>query len=722
MDTLSLDATPPGTTPPGTTSLGGKADRLLELQRAGFRVPAFVVSPDDVRAAVTQLGYPLVVRSSATVEDGEEQSFAGQFRSYLNLRSIDEVQQAIEQCRLSMHDPALLDYCRHHGIDANSIQMFVIVQRMVEADLSGVAFTVNPANGQERVVIEACAGLSDGLLSGRENAIPEDDPFLTPYRGEIERTARAIQRHYGAPQDIEFAISRGTLYVLQARPITRINFPPQIGSWTNADFRDGGVSSSVCSPLMWSLYELAWDAALKQTLRQLRLGDSDFVAARLFFGRPYWNLAAVKQRVAELPGFVERNFDDDLSVRANYEGDGQRTPVTFGRVLRALPTVLAIGKFFRQVETVDRDFLGGGFQKLARVYELKGDNYQNCDNCEKAFESLIHDAFFITECRYFRTIFAASLAKLDLLTTFPQANDQSLLASLPPLRHMDPLRCVQEMAHRDANELDRVVSQYRHHYRRGLDVCLPRWDEDREFVTRMLRDLPPTTPAVRTDRYALAVEKAEAATPRWRRRSLRRKLERLRNFVWLREEMRDLSSRMYYLVRRYALEIGRRRGLGESVFFMRFQDILADDRSRIQQRREVYESFRNFKAPNEIGGPVRKGGAGPLNGWQGLAAGAGWVHATAFVARSVEEAIEMPGGQILVCPFTDPGWTPVLHRAAGCRDRNGRLAVACRSHLPRVWDSGRFRSRRGNGTNPAWPGNRRGRGSGNRASVNVKEQ
>jgi len=672
MDTLSLDTM----SALGTTSLGGKADRLLELQQAGFCVPAFVVSPNDLSAAVTRLGYPLVVRSSATVEDGDEQSFAGQFRSYLNLRSIEEVQQAVDDCRLSTQDPALLDYCRHLEIDIDSIEMHVIVQRMVEAELSGVAFTVNPATGEERVVIEACAGLGDGLLSGRENAMPDGDPLLEHYRGEIERTARAVQRHYGAPQDIEFAISRGTLYVLQARPITRINFPPQIGTWTNADFRDGGVSSSVCSPLMWSLYELAWDGALKQTLHQLRLGDGDFVAAKLFFGRPYWNLAAVKKRVAELPGFVERDFDDDLSIRANYEGDGHRAPVTVGRVLRAVPTVLAIGKFFRQVETVDREFLEGGFRNLTRAYEPVG------DNCENTFGSLIHEAFFTTECRYFRTIFAASLAKLDLLTTFPQANDQSLLASLPPLRHMDPLRCVHEMAHRDANELARVVARYRHHYRQGLDICLPRWDEDCEFVTRMLQDLPPSTPAVTVDRFTSAVAKLEAATPRWRRRTLRRKLERLRNFVWLREEMRDLSSRMYYLIRRYALEIGRRRGLGESVFFLRFQDILADDRSRIQQRREVYESYRNFKAPNEIGGHSGNESTCAVNGWKGLAAGAGSVQATAFVARSVEEAIEMPDGQILVCPFTDPGWTPVLHRAAAVVTETGGLlshaAVICR--------------------------------------------
>jgi phosphoenolpyruvate synthase/pyruvate phosphate dikinase len=80
--------------------LGGKAERLLELQDAGFCVPPFCVAPVDIRAALRQLGTPVVVRSSATVEDGQQLSFAGLFRSYLNLTSEEEIARAIEHTRL----------------------------------------------------------------------------------------------------------------------------------------------------------------------------------------------------------------------------------------------------------------------------------------------------------------------------------------------------------------------------------------------------------------------------------------------------------------------------------------------------------------------------------------------------------------------------------------------------------------------------------------------
>jgi pyruvate,water dikinase len=568
------------------------------------------------------------------------------------------------------------EYCRRHNIDPGTIGIATIVQRMIEPELAGVAFTVNPASGDERVVIEACAGVAEELLAGRGAPLPPDHPLLEKHRASIERIALAIQRYFGAPQDVEFAIERGELYVLQSRPITRITFPPRVGVWTNADFRDGGVSSGVCSPLMWSLYELAWDRSIKGTLRELKLWDEDFVAARMFFGRPYWNLGAVKQCVAKLPGFVERDFDDDLSIQPTYDGDGERAPLTFGRLLRAIPTLLSTRRFFHRQLYLGRRLIDGGFEKMTQPYE------PIADDVEGKFRQLVQGELLAIESNYFRTIFAAFLAKMDLLTTFPQAANQSLLASLPPLRHMEPVRLVQAHPDRDADRLSDIVTRFRHHYRQGLDIRFPRWDEDRQFVMQMLRDLPATDLPDTRGRYESALAEVRAQIPKRRHRSLAKKLERLRTFLWLREELRDLSSKMYYLIRRYALEIARRRRLGDDIFFMAFDELLADDRSNVERNQATYESYRNFKAPNEIGS--RYGGR--RSGWPsdlcGLAASAGSAEGAAYIARGVADAAGIEPGQILVCPFTDPGWTPILFRAAGVVTETGGLlshaAVICR--------------------------------------------
>ncbi len=657
---------------------GGKAASLLALQAAGFRVPEFVVSPVDIAAAVKRLGTPLVVRSSAVGEDGTESSFAGQFRSFLNLNSVREVERAVQLCHASLFEPSVLEYCRKHGVDPDSLRMHVIIQRMIEPELAGVAFTVNPVTGDEEVVIEACEGLADGLLAGRVQALPANHRLMETHREEIEATARRIQRHFGAPQDIEFALASGSLSILQSRPVTRIGFSADVGEWTNADFRDGGVSSTVCTPLMGSLYAFIWDRALKGSLRELKLFKHDFQAIRMFFGRPYWNLGAVKDCLAELPGFVEREFDEDLSVERNYEDDGRVTPVTLRGFLRAIPTLLAVRGYLRRQQAAAEALLDEGIESQLGRYSAAA------SEPETRFRDLIETDYLRIESTYFRTIFAASLAKLDFLSSFPEADYGSLVAALPPLRHVAPVREVQSMRQRTTAQLSDVIDNYRHHCRIGLDVIHPRWDEDRDFVTRMLAELPQSGGNNPQPAFAEACAAMLCAVPRWKHSRFHRKLNRLRHLLWLREELRDVSSRVYHLIRRITIEVADRRGLGDSIFFQTFGEIFADDRSGIERSREIYDSYRHFRAPNEIGSKFSFDRLAVNGAMRGIPASPGTRSATAFVANSVEEAARMPSGQILVCRYTDPGWTPVLDRVSGVVTETGGLlshaAIICREY------------------------------------------
>jgi pyruvate,water dikinase len=553
---------------------------------------------------------------------------------------------------------------------------------MVQPELAGVAFTINPATGAEEIVIEACEGLSEALLAGHTPPLAQDHPLVCKYRAEIESMARAIQRHFGAPQDIEFAVADGQLYVLQARPITRVNFPPEIGEWTNADFRDGGVSCGVCTPLMWSLYDLIWEHTLKGFLRDIKLLDSDFQAGKMFFGRPYWNLGAVKRCLAKLPGFVERDFDRDLGVELNYEGDGVCTPITLQGLMRAVPTLMAIQSIWKRQARFDQSFLEDGFNTLVRGFELASPSLER-------FRDLIYRAYWLTESNYFRTIYCASLAKLDFTESFPAVDYPRLVSALPPMKHLAPTEMLRAMAQRKDNNIDPLLTRFPHRSRRELDIRAPRWDEDPEWVAQLLKDYPGTAgndpgPAYRQERAHVM-----ARLPWHKRRRFERKLDRLRHFLWLREEMRDLSSRMYHLIRRYVLALAEQKGLGDDVFFMTFQEILANDSSRVAEARYVFESYRNYKAPNEIGARTRLDVIPKPRGLQGIAASAGMARGTARIARNIEDALQVEKGAILVCPFTDPGWTPVLDRVTGVVTETGGLlshaAVICREYgIPAV--------------------------------------
>ncbi len=698
MTTETRESPPESPTP--IPDVGGKGRNLIELQRAGFRVPETHCEPEDLAAVVDALGPPIAVRSSASVEDGSLTSFAGQFESYLGLETLEAVEDAIAKCRASAAAESVAEYCRKSGIDPGEIRMSVIVQRMIEPVLAGVAFTVNPVTGAEEVVVEAVHGLAEDLLLGRAEALPADDPVLVSHRPEIERVARAIQRHFGAPQDVEFAVDReGDLFILQTRPITRITFPPDIGEWTNADFRDGGVSSTVCTPLMWSLYDFIWEDSLKEFFRTLKLmgpADPDFQAGRMFFGRPYWNLGAVKGFFAKLPGFVEREFDLDLSVELTYEGDGRTTPVTLRGILGAIPTALAIGRFFKAHEAFCVDFLEGGFDRLEAAWEeLPGDEAA----LVAGLRTMLERDYFLTERKYFATIYAASVAKLELLDAFPDADYVKLVAALPPMRHMAPIDDLRAMAARGETDVGPLLHRHRHHSRKELDIRVPRWDGDRPFVEELLRGFRDGSaggdprPA-----YERARAEARAAVPWWRRGKLDAKLDRLRRFVWLREEMRDCSSKMYYHIRRWVVALAEARDLGDDVWFHTWRELLADDRTNVARARETYDSYRSFQAPNEVGSRYGRGDPStdesPATGegrFQGIGASQGEVTAIARIARSVEEASRVEKGAVLVCPFTDPGWTPVLDRVAGVVTETGGLlshaAVICREYgIPAVLD------------------------------------
>lgn len=659
-------------------AVGGKAAALLELQSAGFNVPDYLISPCDIAHAVSILGVPLAVRSSATVEDGRSVSFAGQFQSYLDLDSPDEVEAAVQRCRDSLHTASVAEYCEHHGIDPDALRMEVIVQRMVRPELAGVAFSVNPTTGANQVAVEACEGTAVELLAGRTSPLPVDHPLLQQYLPEIESLARALQRHFGAPQDVEFAIENGVVYVLQSRPITRIGFAPDVGEWTNAVFRDGGVSNGVCSPLMGSLYEFVWGDALKGFLREIRLLREDFPAGRQLFGRPYWNLGAVKRALSRLPGFVEREFDADLSVQIQYDGDGRRTPVSLFTLARAASSLWAIRQVVRNQPQEADELLTADFQHIERKYEpVRHDTTQ-------AFRELIESDYKRVETTYFRTIFATSLAKLEFTQSFPDADYPALMSALPELRHMAPLRRLRERTAAGLSDIEPWLRQMRHHSDRGLDVRFPRWDEEREFVREMLDSPPAPRGGDPHPAYWTARQEAVGRLPRSKRRKFEQKLDQLRHLVWLREELRDLSSRMYYLIRRYALELGSQRGLGDDIFLMSFREILNDDRSNIEINRDTFESWRNFSAPNEIGGravAVCDVVAGAL---RGLGASPGIAEGRAHVAGSVKQALSMEPGAILVCPFVEPGWIPVLDRVAGVVTESGGMlshaAVICREY------------------------------------------
>ncbi len=204
----------------------------------------------------------VAVRSSATTEDLADASFAGQQDSFLNVRGKEELLEFVKKCMSSLFTARAIYYRQKKGFDHNKSFLAVVVQKMINSEKSGVMFTKNPTKGDESIVIEAVWGLGEGIVSGKikpdHYAIDADlDNFkLLECEISLKKTAiirdetghdkeiklndevanrqvlnmheikilaqygRKLEEHYGKPQDIEFAIDKSGVFIVQSRPIT----------------------------------------------------------------------------------------------------------------------------------------------------------------------------------------------------------------------------------------------------------------------------------------------------------------------------------------------------------------------------------------------------------------------------------------------------------------------------------------------------------------------
>lgn len=192
---------------------------------------------DAVLDAYARLGGEVAVRSSASAEDSEAASYAGQQETYLNVSGAEDVRRHVIDCWASFFSERALFYRSQKG-SLDDLRMAVVVQRMVDAEKAGVVFTVHPVTRRrDRMLIEAVHGLGEQVVSGevtpdhyvvdRKGVKKKEE---TPHGGVLSDQELAslavmavdLETYYGVPQDIEWAMAGGTVYLLQSRPVTTL--------------------------------------------------------------------------------------------------------------------------------------------------------------------------------------------------------------------------------------------------------------------------------------------------------------------------------------------------------------------------------------------------------------------------------------------------------------------------------------------------------------------
>jgi len=386
--------------------LGGKAGALAKLHHAKLPIPPwFVLSPLALKACLTEAqqtawenatasaqfhaimetltvnsevstelqdaishlcpeGQRVAVRSSAVDEDSVQHSFAGQLESFLFVEPHDVTQRIVDVWRSGFSDRVLL-YRQEAGLPITPQAPAVLVQQMVDADISGVAFAADPVSGQRSVsVVGAVYGLGTALVSGDADAdtFHVDKHNAIIKRNIVEKTTmhcfdsnqlegvsaqpvpadkikkaalsdiqirgvtalvRATSQVFGCPQDIEWAYQNQQLYLLQSRPITSLRDiadpDAELNIWDNSNIAEsyGGVTT----PLTFTFASKAYQEVYRQFCRILKvpsktINANDHTYRRmlgLIRGRVYYNMLAWYRVLAMLPGFAfNRRFMEQM--------------------------------------------------------------------------------------------------------------------------------------------------------------------------------------------------------------------------------------------------------------------------------------------------------------------------------------------------------------------------------------------------------------------------
>jgi len=818
--------------------VGSKALRLSELRRAGLKVPpAFVVTtdayrafvdanelweaadwverfdkaemPSDVVDAIVEAYWalrdqisplsgeersaradhlPLAVRSSATAEDLAQASFAGQYETYLNLTSLDQILNGVKACWRSLWSERAQAYYQQNGLSPSQIAMGVLVQQQIPADVAGVLFTLNPATGRERqMAIEAIWGLGEGLVSGRitpdhyvvdgweervltrriadkrikvvpdenggvrEIAVPQENrqrPCLSDEQLiELVRLGYEVQAIYGYPQDIEWALYNGQFYILQSRPLTSFTFDPDIGQWTSVNLRE--VLPGFVSVLSQSLsHDWEWSEAMEELfirLRMMRGRREDLRWTGLFFGRAYWNVGLVKEFNALIPGFEERAFDRTVGIEPTYEGKGRTTGYTPRTILRGLPILLALKRAYKEVLKEAEDY--------CREFRRREEELSRVDPPSLSDEELRAEVRRMLQLHFeanriaLLTTFLATQSQDDLQPMVDRLNADypgrrpismgRLLTGLSNVGTVKPLIGLWRLSRRAQSEpllaeviqetpleelpqqlqsfpqgrefwaaLEEYIQTFRYMAASDEDLACPRWDEDPTFVLRALKNFvaggDEKNPEERTrlQRRIRELERKRAIArlshgwlrfAPWRRSSFLSQLELVKKYCWWREETRVIASHAFYYCRKVLLEQGRRwaeRGVleePEDIFWMERKHLLgllegklspSEVRDVVRKYRRTTVIYRNFTPPPAIvgrGGPERIAHLTTARRFTGVPCGSGQAVGRARVVRGLEEADKLKKGDILVAPYTNPGWTPLFSLASGIIMEEGGL-------------------------------------------------
>lgn len=676
-----------------------KHKNLQILADHGFRVPKFIVVRNSEKIDLSFSDCEtFAVRSSFGAEDGAEGSFAGQFDSFLNVARQD-VPDAVEKVLQSVQKGNVQDYMRARSFTADAV-MHVIVQEMVHAEVSGIAFTANPVGILNETVIVIGKGLGSAVVSDQVHTTAyyynQDDEIYhceqqegAPLLDELllQELIRGIERIrdiFACETDIEFAIQNGCIYYLQARPITTLNTSnPIILDNSNIVESYPGISLPLTQDFVKTIYHGIFYNCILRISNDRNLVDRmdaqladmvDVANWRIYYrisnwyavlkllpfsGRliPMWqNMLGVSNRYVSVPKDIKVGLTTKFTIFCRFVSHLWHTPKLMddlnGRFAESYPG------YQKQIAQSDDP------ETLLQVYsDIKERILRDWDL------TLINDMYAF------------------ICTALAGKRNSTQIADVKNLESMKPSLAILALV-----ETAKSYGQDSVEYQTAAQEYIAAYGD------RCLNELKLETKTYRTDPELLdsAVRKRmeEPVPPMYTEQgsgaSRNIFVNQAKTGISNREISRLNRSRIFGLSRAIFMKIGAYyEQLGEldsarDVFYLRLDELLGayDRKTLVSMRKQEQLQYENTPAysrlvfAEKIINKPAAGGQGQLinkpNSMTGIGTSAGKVTGRVLVIDQPDDQINT-AGKILVTRSTDPGWVFLLQHAVGIIAEKGSL-------------------------------------------------
>ena len=669
---------------------------------------------DEVKTAYKNLGENIrvAVRSSATAEDLPDASFAGQQETYLNVRGTDEVVNKIIDCYASLWGNRAVSYRANQGYNQLLVAIAVVIQTMVESEKAGVLFTVNPINNNaDEIQINSSYGLGESVVSGRVTA----DSYIADKSGKIKHltigskktqiiygekdttevdvsremrekpalnerevkelvnVGKTIEKHYGYPCDIEWAIRGGEVYILQARAITTLkeNYDELVMSY----IKNSKISKMVKKQMAFMLEKMPF---------AYRVLDYDY-------------MTAINNQKA--------NIFDEAGIKINpnpqIDDDGIQTlPKDVKGINRRIFKLFKTIKMLKDYEYCARKCESFMKQYEKEIRELKQLDFEKMgtDECR---EFLVYSLDLLQRLSYDRfkyALFPSALNK-DLEKVLKKADTEHTVFDL--YRNLDNKTAVvsgdvenlaKEVKKSDllkkaiiSGENFETICKNFPEFKNLTDEFLNKngfksdyncyciegktFLEDTDRLINIIKPLILQEDDKKEDtndfnRILADIEKVSCR----KYAEIKKRIDYFRYFHIVREESQYLWETLFYYVRKclkrsnfLLLDNENYKAGIANLFHKELTEALKrgylseSDKEKINRRNQTYPlAVKVWEASKALAfdtaGEVLKG----VSGSKGIAVG------TARLIKEPKEFYKMNKGDILVCHLTDPEWTPLF--------------------------------------------------------------